>query len=276
MRIFRQQRSAKTVTAVSLLLLCLTSCKHHPKETPAGPITITFIGWSATTLRELSEDQSLVDQFTRETGIHVNFIPGPQSIADRLALYRQFLSQKSASPDVYYMDVVWPKVMADEMLDLNPYFKNDAANFPPFSIQNETVNGRLVGIPFDMQFGVLYYRADLLQKYRYSAPPATWDELEKMAAHIQEGERAAGRNEFWGFVWAGAPYEGLTCAALEWQASNGGGDIIENDGTISVNNPQAIEAMQRARNWVGTISPPAVVAFKDDDVRNFWDEGNAA
>jgi trehalose/maltose transport system substrate-binding protein len=77
-------------------------------------------------------------------------------------------------------------------------------------------------------------------------------------------------------VWQGGAYEGLTCDALEWQVSYGGGKIIEDDGTISVSNPQTVRAMKMAKSWVGTISPPSVLAFKEADVRNIWDSGNAA
>jgi len=56
-----------------------------------------------------------------------------------------------------------------------------------------------------------------------------------MAARIQAGERAKGKSDFGVCVWQGAG-EGLTCNALEWQASDGGGRIIEEDKTIAVNN----------------------------------------
>ena len=97
-----------------------------------------------------------------------------------------------------------------------------------------------------------------------------------MAARIQAGERAAGKKDFWGYVWQGAAYEGLTCNALEWQVSSGGGSLIEPNGSITVDNPRTIEAMQRARRWIGTISPPSVVAFKEQDSRNVFHTGNAA
>jgi trehalose/maltose transport system substrate-binding protein len=63
---------------------------------------------------------------------------------------------------------------------------------------------------------------------------------------------------------------------LEWQAAEGAGRIIEENKTISVNNPQTIRAWQRALRWVGSISPPSVVAYREWDAQNVWVAGNAA
>src|SRR5205814_3730950 len=54
------------------------------------------------------------------------------------------------------------------------------------------------------------------------------------------------------------------------------GSIIEADKTISVNNPHAIRAWQRAARWVGTISPRSVVGYQEWDSLNVWAEGDAA
>jgi trehalose/maltose transport system substrate-binding protein len=138
------------------------------------------------------------------------------------------------------------------------------------------VNGRLVALPVNLSEGMLFYRVDLLRKYGYRAPPKTWQELEVMARRIQAGERAKGNKDFWGFVWEGAPYEGLTCNALEWQASEGGGTILDENGKVTVNNPKTIRAWERAARWVGSISPPGVVAHKEWDAGNRWQAGKAA
>jgi trehalose/maltose transport system substrate-binding protein len=124
--------------------------------------------------------------------------------------------------------------------------------------------------------GLLYYRSDLLRQYGYREPPKNWDQLGSMAARIQAGERAKGKKEFWGFVWQGAATEALTCNGLEWQAADDGGQIIEEDKTISVNNPRAIRAWKRAAGWVGSISPSSVVGYKEWDALNAWVAGDAA
>jgi trehalose/maltose transport system substrate-binding protein len=97
-----------------------------------------------------------------------------------------------------------------------------------------------------------------------------------MAERIQAGERAKGMKDFWGYVWQGADGEALTCNALEWQAAEGGGRIIEPDRTISVNNPAAVRSWQRAKHWIGRISPPSVVAYRELDSSLVFDSGRAA
>jgi trehalose/maltose transport system substrate-binding protein len=131
-------------------------------------------------------------------------------------------------------------------------------------------------MPSNLNEGMLFYRVDLLRKYGYRAPPKTWEELEVMARRIQSGERASGNKDFWGFVWEGAPSEALTCNALEWQVSEGGGTILDETGKVTVNNPHSIRAWERAARWVGSISPPGVLVFKEWDAGNMWQAGKAA
>jgi trehalose/maltose transport system substrate-binding protein len=97
-----------------------------------------------------------------------------------------------------------------------------------------------------------------------------------MAARIQTGERTAGNQSFWGYVWQGQAYEGLTCNALEWQASFGGGRIIEPDGGVNVNNAGTLQAFRTARRWIGSISPASVLVYTESDSLNTFRAGNAA
>ena len=93
---------------------------------------------------------------------------------------------------------------------------------------------------------------------------------------VQDKERAAGNNDFHGFVFQGNAYEGLTCDALEWVKSHGGGQIVEPDGSISINNPNAARALEAAASWVGTIAPKGVLAYQEEEARGVWQTGNAA
>lgn len=220
-------------------------------------------------------DDALAAAFTKATGINVQVIRGDQSATDRLATYNNQLGAGSGDVDVYQIDVIWPGILADNAEDLSQAFPNAKSDFFPAIVANNTVKGKLVGIPWFTDAGLLYYRKDLLQKYGFNNPPATWAELETQAKKIQDGERANNK-DFWGFVWQGKAYEGLTCNALEWQVANGGGFIVEPDGTVSVNNPQTIAALNRAKGWIGNISPAGVTTYQEEESRNIWQAGNAA
>ncbi len=208
--------------------------------------------------------------------VEVRVIDTPDLATDRYGLYLQFFEARRSDIDVYQIDVIWPGDLAEHLLDLYEFGAKEVVNehFPAI-IENNTVDGRLVGIPWFTDGGLLYYRTDLLEKYGLEIPK-TWAELEETAKIIQEGERAEGKEDFWGFVWQGNAYEGLTCNALEWIYSNGGGTIISPDGVINVNNPNAIEAIEMAARWVGTISPSGVTGFAEEDARSIFQSGNAA
>jgi trehalose/maltose transport system substrate-binding protein len=209
-------------------------------------------------------------------GVTIEVLDTPDLADDRLGLYLQFFQAQSSQVDVYQIDVIWPGDLAVHFVDLFEYGARDVvdAHFPAI-VENNTVDGRLIAIPWFTDAGLLYYRTDLLEKYGFDGPPATWSELTEMAQTIQDGERAE-NPDFWGFVWQGNAYEGLTCDALEWVASNAGGSIIEPDGTITINNPNAVEVIDLAASWVGTISPSGVTGFGEEDARNLWQAGNAA
>lgn len=261
-----------------LLALALVCCDNNSGKLgkrKTEPVTIAFSclnDWQAPS--KLGPE--VIAEFTRETGIIVKTLPFGEELAQRRAQHQVWLERHSSTPDVYESDIIEVPAIAADMIDLAPYIGDDAKNYMPALVQNLVFDGKLVAVANNTDVGLLFYRTDLLRKYGFKAPPRTWDELTRMASVIQGRERAAGNKDFWGFVWEGADWEGLTYTALEWQASSGGGHIIEPDHSISVNNPWTIAALQRAQGWVGKISPPGVVAYRMEDVLNLWQSGNAA
>jgi len=266
-----------TLIAISILVsLLLCSSVSCTKQASRGSVTITYLDVEWEAPDELSGIWRDLEDFTRQTGIHVKRLPAPDGSLHQLALWKKLLQEGSTTPDVYSIDVVWSGILSPYLVDLKPYFTNDLASVPPVVVSSYTVGDKIIAVPHHAYVGLLFYRIDLLQRYGYREPPKTWDELEAMASRIQAGERARGRKNFWGYVWQGAATEDLTCNGLEWQMGNGGGRIIENDQTISVNNPEAIRAWQRAARWVGSISPHDVTAHAKWDAGNVWAAGNAA
>jgi trehalose/maltose transport system substrate-binding protein len=263
-------------TCSFLLLIVLTAEGCETRSAPAAPVTITFTdsAWWDTASRRRRSDE--IRQFTEETGIEVEQIMSTGDPAMQLALWRGLLEKGTRGADVYGFDATWPGMFADEFIDLKQYVPaSEVAIHFALLIANSTVRGKLVSMPRATIVPLLWYRTDLLRHYGYRAPPGTWEELERMAARIQAGERANGRQDFWGFVWAGVGSEPLASVALEWQASEGGGTILDN-GTITVNNASAVSSWQRAARWVGSLSPPSVVEYFEPDVSNVWHAGHAA
>jgi len=246
------------------------------EEASAGDEMVEINLISGAVGQELELNKEIAEMYMDENpNVVVNIFDSPDAATDRLGLYLQFLESKSSEVDVYQIDVIWPGDLAAHLVDLNEYGAEAVADdhFAPI-VENNTVDGKLVAIPWFTDAGLLYYRSDLLEKYDLDVP-ATWDELEASAKIIQEGERAD-NPDFWGYVWQGNAYEGLTCDAIEWLDSNGGGTVINKDKEITVFNEKAIEIVDQAASWVGTISPEGVTSFQEEEARNMFQGGNAA
>ncbi len=224
---------------------------------------------------ELSLCQQGVDAWSAKTGHAVKVVPTPNSATERLALYQQILSARSTDIDVFQIDVIWPGTLSAHLVDLRPYV--DASLLDPHFpsvVENNTVDGRLVAMPWFTSAGVLFYRKDLLARYDFE-PPETWAQLTRIAEHIQRAERAAGQQRMQGFVFQAKGYEGLTCDALEWVHSFGGGTLVDESGAVTINNPRAVAALEMAASWVGRIAPEGVLNYDEEASRGVFQSGNA-
>ncbi|MGB8663341.1 MAG: ABC transporter substrate-binding protein, partial [Serratia inhibens] len=214
-------------------------------------------------------------RFEAETGHTLEFIDLPRASDEKLSLFQQLFAAKDSSAiDLLQADTVWIGVLNKHLLDLTDSVGDIRQDFFPAAWQNNVVNGRVKAVPAYLDTGALYYRKDLLAKYG-EQPPVTWDDLTRIATRIQQGERQAGHKNFWGLVFQGKSYEGLTCNALEWVASQNGGGFIDAHGNITIDNPQAAKALDRAAGWIGTISPKGVLGYMEEESRVVFQNGDA-
>nr|WP_273205767.1 ABC transporter substrate-binding protein [Marinobacter subterrani] len=234
--------------------------------------TITISCGAVGAERQLCEEGTRA--WSEKTGHEVQVVSTPNSATERLSLYQQLLAAQSGDVDVFQIDVVWPGMLANHMIDLSQYTEGAEDNHFQSLIRNNTVDGRLVAMPWFTDAGVLYYRKDLLEKYDQKVPK-TWEQLTETAETVMKAEREAGNDKFWGFVWQGRAYEGLTCDALEWVASYNGGTIVNAEGEVTINNPQAREALALASSWIDTISPRSVLNYTEEEARGVFQSGNA-
>ncbi|BCB69792.1 MULTISPECIES: ABC transporter substrate-binding protein [Halomonadaceae] len=224
---------------------------------------------------ELTLCQEGVRAWEEKTGHSVDVVSTPNSSTERLSLYQQILSANSSDIDVMQIDVVWPGLLANHLFDLREVLGDDAAagHFETIVVNN-TIDDRLVAMPWFTDAGVLYYREDLLEKHGHEVP-TTWQDLTEIARDIQNAEREAGNSRMQGFVFQGRAYEGLTVNALEWVASFGGGTVVDNDGEVTINNERAAQALDLAASWIGDISPEGVLNYTEEEARGVFQGGNA-
>jgi trehalose/maltose transport system substrate-binding protein len=258
----------KTVVSVIILMIGLGVF--------ASEKTVTITMACSSVGNEVKDNKYQIEQFEKEhPNIKVKLNVISNSSDDKLGFYLQLFESRSSNIDVLILDNVWIGDMAENLLDLSKYDIDGSLKgiFPEY-LKNGKYNDTIVAVPWFVDAPFLYYRKDLLKKYNLEVPK-TWIELTKTAYKIQQGERAVGNEDIVGFLWQGSMYEGLTCCALEWIASNGGGDIINQNKVITVDNPNAVKALTIASRWIGTISPKGVLSMTEEEVRNSFQSGNA-
>ncbi len=154
-------------------------------------------------------------------------------------------------------DVIWPGQFAANgwILDLSDRFTEQMrGNFLPGPVESNTYDGAVYGVPWFTDFGVLYYRQDLLDDAGVE-PPTTWDELRETANQIKQdaGTRI-------GYAFQGSNYEGGVVNALEYIYSYGGQILSEDSSQVLIDSPEAIAALEAERQMVVSEAAPQAVA----------------
>lgn len=215
--------------------------------------------------------RSGAEAWAGQTGNRVKLVSTPPDANERLGLYQTLLAAQSQDVDIFQIDIIWPGALASHFLDLNSALpESDRKDHLEILIDNNTVDGKLIAIPWFVDAGLLYYRKDLLEKHGRQVPE-TWSELVETATAIQEAEGGG----LQGYVWQGRAYEGLVCNALEWIASHGGGTILDQEGKVTIDNPAAAASIQLAQSWIGTISPKGVLGYSEEEARGAFQSGKA-
>ncbi len=206
---------------------------------------------------------SLFKQFEEEKGIKVNYQVQPADTGQYFDKLRTEFQAGTGAIDILAGDVIWPAQFAASgyITDLTDKFTNpdDYLGGP---IAANTYQGKLYGVPFFTDAGMLYYRKDLLEKSGIKEPPTTYYDLYEMAEQVQ-GES----NLRFGYVFQGANYEGGVVNGCEY-IWNHGGDILnpEDPTEVVIGSPEAIAGLEAYRESVDAgVAPEAVAAYKEPE-----------
>ncbi len=268
-RSFLERATAIGLTSGAAISL-LEACGGTTNTTGGTGATVNIVWQSEQDPTNTYKD--LTDTFNstvgKQKGIHVTWDQGPTSTNDMLTKYNNMLRARNSSIDIMSMDIVYPAQFAASQwtkpITEAQWPTSERQNYLQGPIQGCTYQGQLWAAPFRTDLGILYYRKDIT-----ATPPATWDELTTVA------QTDAAKAKY-GYVWQGAQYEGLVCDFVEVLYSYGGSVLDQNDATkVTVNSPEAKQALDRMISWVGTISPSAVTTYMEESARQVWQDGNS-
>src|SRR5207249_4287679 len=103
--------------------------------------------------------------------------------------YERLFQAHSTDIDVMMLDVIWSSAFAPH-LNTDVFTDTDLQQHQEASKRNSKVGDKVVALPWFLDFGVLYYRKDLLETYAGTdKPPKDWKTFEQMAKTIQNGMR---------------------------------------------------------------------------------------
>ena len=163
--------------------------------------------------------------------------------------YIKALERGSDGCDVIYLDVIYTAEFASKGLlyDMTPYLVEAGrrATFDPRAMRSAAYDGKLWGVPKQLDVGLLYYRADRATK------PTSWQDVYRQAT-----PRAG---DLPGLRLQRGAFEGMTVVFLELAYAAGARPIVSQDGTIAnLDQPQAVEALEFMRDAIrDRVTPDA-------------------
>ncbi|MGW4896619.1 ABC transporter substrate-binding protein [Kitasatospora sp. NPDC004240] len=261
-------------TLAAATALTAAACTAEPAPRAAGRTTITF--WTMPFwIGRPNNLKALINDFNASQ----NKVEVQLTVLDwqtgRETIKKAVLSGQG--PDVWLanngleLDLLTAARLAP--LDSLGYTPEDLGRYRPLVKVNE-YQGRLYGAPLYFDVNVLLYRKDILQKYGFTEPPRTWEELKSTAAAITSRSAASGKKVM-GWQFKGMDdhpnainptWESLLCQA--------GGSLTTPDFKSSTQNTEAGRtAMNYMKSFytekISTPGPSALNGFIEGDVAMF-------
>lgn len=185
------------------------------------------------------------------------------------------MSAKDTTLDVFMLDIVRPAQFAAANwtvpLDGGGNAKAMMAPYLPAYAEADTVDGKVVALPGFADTMFLYYRKDLLEKYKL-AVPRTWSELAKAAKVIQEGEK---NPELQGVSFQAAAIEGTVCTFLlpYWSM----GRQLVSDGRLTWDRDAALKSFALWKGLVAEgVAPRNAAEIATETTRKDFQAGKVA
>ena len=257
-------RGVGAVLAAGAAAPALAACASGGSSaaTSGGKTTITFA--SAKFFAQESIGQIVEEYNNSQKLVTVQYqqLPTPSQSTEVHQQLVQALSQRNGSIDVYTGDIIWISEFAGAgwSAPLNDYFGPSVqAEYFPGVINACTYDGAMHALPWYLDAGMLYYRKDLLDAANIK-PPSSWSELVTAAQQLLKAGKVTD-----GFNWQAKQEEVLVCDLVEFIGSNGGSILAPDGKTVTIAEPNAVEAVQFMYDTFNKdkVAPKAVLSWDE-------------
>jgi multiple sugar transport system substrate-binding protein len=137
----------------------------------------------------------------------------------------------------------------------------------PPSVASATYDGGLYAYPFSQDAGLLYYRADLVERVN-GKPPATWAELRTLCGRLTS--QRSGLECYAGQLGSDPDLTSNVAEAI-WSA---GGELVTSEGTANVQTTAAGVGLRwLADGFTSGQIPKAALGWSADQARREFDSG---
>lgn len=221
--------------------------------------------------------REVLDQYQQKNpGVSIQI----QTAGNTSELQAQYLntqmSAKDPTLDVIILDVIrpaqfaaagWTASLNGSVDDPKAYMKR----YLPAYSSADVVNNEIVALPAFADAMFLYYRKDLLEKYKIE-PPKTWSELETAAKTIEKGEG----NGIQGLSFQGKAIEGAVCTFLLPYWSQGA-ELVDANGKLTFDREAAIKSLALWKSMADNgVAKKNIAEVATDDTRKEFQAGNVA
>ncbi|MGM1015985.1 MAG: sugar ABC transporter substrate-binding protein [Actinomycetota bacterium] len=244
------------VAVVAAMSLVLTGC-GRAEDAESGPSDVTSIDdapatGTVTVWAMGAEGEALpgfveaFEQANPDVTVEITAIPW-DSAHNKI----QTAIAGGNTPDVAMMGSTWMADFGDAFATVPEEIPTD--DFFPGALSTTEIGERAAGVPWYVDTRVLYYRTDLAKQASWDAAPQTWDELQQMAADMQDdagaewGIRIPGGNDsFQGAMW------------MPWSA---GAELTDGDAW-TLDTPEMAEGLEYYKSFFseGLADPNADVS----------------
>ncbi len=237
---------------------------NESDEKLSGEITVWAHPYTGDQEVEGKMWDEIISSFEEETGVKVNFEQIPWANRDQKILTALVANN---GPDVFYAIPDQMPQYADEgmLLELDPYLEDlDMDDFVDTALVSTTWKDKLYGLPILQEAYTFFYNVDIVKDIGEDPEnlPKTWEEFDEWAKKAKD-------KGYYAMSFAGGGSMNGTLYPYVWQA---GGDIVNEDNEVLINNEKSLKAWERLNNMYkeGWIPEDSITAMEHDAL---WDSG---